>query len=127
VDSSAHLIARAERDLPSGRFHQADIRTLDLGQTFAGILAWHSLFHLTPEDQRLALTRLLAHAAPRSVIMFSSGHRLGQAMGEWHGEPLYHASLDAAEYDARLAGAGCGVEQGVRDADGSVWLARRDG
>lgn len=127
VDSSARLVAQATQDLPSARFLQADMRALDLGRTFAGLLAWHSLFHLTPEDQRVALPRLLAHAAPRSVILFSSGDRLGHAMGEWCGDPLYHGSLDAAEYDAFLTGRGFRVEHGVWADDGSAWLAWRDG
>lgn len=127
VDSSARLIAKASADLPSGRFIQGDMRALRLERTFAGVLAWHSLFHLTPEDQRIALLRLIAHAAPLATIMFSSGHRLGHAMGQWHGEPLYHGSLDASEYEAILAGAGFEVEHGVWAAGGSVWLARRDG
>lgn len=125
VDSSARLVAKAAEDLASAHFIQADMRTLDLGRTFRGVLAWHSLFHLTPDDQRIALPRLLAHAAPRSVVMFSSGQRLGHAMGEWHGEPLYHGSLDAAEYDAILARAGFEVDHAAGAEDGSVWLARR--
>ena len=127
VDSSARLVTTAAGDLPSARFLQADMRTLDLGRTFAGLLAWHSLFHLTPEDQRVTLSRLVAHAAPRSVVMFSSGHRLGHAMGAWRGDPLYHGSLDAAEYDALLTGWGFRVRHGVWADDGSVWLAWRDG
>jgi len=125
VDSSARLVAKAAEDLASGHFIQADMRTLDLGRTFGGVLAWHSLFHLTPEDQRVTLPRLLAHAAPRAVVMFSSGPRLGHALGAWHGEPLYHGSLDAAGYDAILSGGGFRVVHGVRADDGSVWLARR--
>lgn len=127
VDSSARLAAHAAADLPTGRFLQADMRTLKLGQTFAGVLAWHSLFHLSPEDQRLALPGLLAHCAPKSVVMFSSGSRLGHAMGEWRGEPLYHGSLEPEAYQAELAGHGFWIESGVRADDGSVWLARRDG
>lgn len=127
VDSSARLVAKAAEDLPSGRFIKADMRVLDLDQTFSGVLAWHSLFHLTPDDQRIALPRLLAHAAPRSIVMFSSGHHLGHAIGDWHGEPLYHGSLDEAEYDAMLAGAGFAVDRAFGSDDGSVWLARRDG
>ena len=34
--------------------------------------------------------------------MFTSGPRAGEAIGSYQGEPLYHASLDAAEYEALL-------------------------
>ncbi len=127
VDSSARLIAQAASDLTSGHFICADMRTFDLGQTFAGVLAWHSLFHLTPADQRLALPRLLAHAAPRAVVMFSSGPRAGHAVGQWHGEPLYHGSLDPADYQAELSRHGFRVERGVWADDGEAWLATRAG
>lgn len=127
VDSSARLVAHATADLSAGRFVQADMRTLDLGQTFAGILAWHSLFHLSPEDQRLALPRLLGHAASRSTVMFSSGPREDHVVGSWRGEPLYHGSLGPEEYEARLTSEGFEVESGVRAMDGSVWLAHRHG
>lgn len=127
IDASSILIAHAAETLPTGTFVQADMRRLDLGRTFAGILAWHSLFHLTPEDQRRTLPRLLGHAAPRATVMFSSGHRLGDAVGQWRGEPLYHGSLDPEVYQATLADAGFRVDQGVWADDGTVWLARRDG
>ncbi len=103
------------------------MRTLDLGETFAGVLAWHSLFHLSPEDQRVALPRLLAHAAPRATIMFSSGPREDHVVGSWRGEPLYHGSLGPEAYQAALSSQGFQVESGVWADDGSVWLARRDG
>jgi SAM-dependent methyltransferase len=127
VDSSARLIAHAAADLPFGRFFQADMRTLDLGETFAGVLAWHSLFHLSPEDQRIALPRLLAHAAPRATIMFSSGPREDHVVGSWRGEPLYHGSLGPEAYQGLLSSQGFRVESRVWADDGSVWLGHRDG
>lgn len=125
VDSSANLIAHASTDLPEGRFLQADMRTLDLGETFAGVLAWHSLFHLSSADQRIALPRLLAHAAPRASIMFSSGPREGHVVGSWRGNPLYHGSLDPEAYQTLLTSQGFQVETGVWADNGSVWLAHR--
>jgi SAM-dependent methyltransferase len=127
VDSSAALIAHASADLPAGRFVQADMRSLALGDTFAGLIAWHSLFHLTPEDQRRTLPRLLDHVAPRCVILFSSGPAEGHAMGDWRGEPLYHGSLAPEVYRAMLVAAGFTVEHGAWADDGSAWLAHRDG
>ncbi|WP_428151094.1 class I SAM-dependent methyltransferase [Brevundimonas sp.] len=125
VDSSARLVAHAAADLPAGRFVQGDMRTLDLGEIFTGILAWHSLFHLSPVDQRIALPRLLAHAAPCATIVFSSGPREGDAVGIWRDEPLYHGSLNPEEYQALLTSQGFRVESGARADDGSVWLAHR--
>lgn len=125
VDSSASLIAHATADLPEGGFVRADMRTLDLGETFAGVLAWHSLFHLSPADQRIALPRLLAHAAPIASVMFSSGPYEGSIVGSWRGDPLYHGSLGPQEYETLLTSQGFVVETGVWAQDGSAWLAHR--
>lgn len=127
IDSSGNMVAHAAAELPEGRFLQADMRTLDLGETFAGVLAWHSLFHLSPADQRIALPRLLAHAAPRATVMFSSGLHEGFVVGSWRGDPLYHGSLGPEEYQTLLTSQGFVVESGVWTDDGSVWLAHRDG
>lgn len=125
VDASASLVAHASADLPEGRFLQADMRILDLGETFAGLLAWHSLFHLSAADQRIALLRLLAHAAQRATILFSSGPREGHVVGAWRGEPLYHGSLGPEEYEALLTSQGFVVESGVWADNGSAWVAHR--
>ena len=50
-----------------------------LGATFDGIIAWHSFFHLTPEDQERALARLGAHLGANGVMMLTvSGRRLAK-------------------------------------------------
>jgi hypothetical protein len=42
------------------------------------------------------------HAAPSVVLMFNSGPACGESVGEYRGDPLYHASLSADEYTALL-------------------------
>jgi hypothetical protein len=62
-------------------------------------------------------------------LLFTSGVDEGTAIGEWQGEPLYHASLGAAEFEALLMENGFSViETRTRDpecGDSTVWLARR--
>jgi trans-aconitate methyltransferase len=98
VDSSPELIAICKGHFPSQDWQIADMRTLSLDHTFNGILAWDSFFHLCPSDQRQMFPIFGKHAAPRAALMFTSGTSHGVAMGTYRGEPLYHASLDAAEY-----------------------------
>lgn len=129
VDSSPSMIAIASRRLPGQEWVAADMRTLDLGRQADGLIAWHSFFHLSPADQRPMFARFAAHAAPGAMLMFTSGTEHGEAIGEWMGEPLYHASLDTAEYRALLVGNGFDVvDHRIDDPDcgaDSVWLARR--
>ncbi len=68
------------------------------------------------------------HAAPAAILMFNAGFGHGDAVGSYRGDPLYHASLDASEYEALLAGAGFElIEHSINDpAEGGriFWLAR---
>ncbi len=69
-----------------------------------------------------------ALAAPRAALMFTSGPAHGEAIGRLEGEPLYHASLDAAEYQNLLEAAGFGVVASVAEdktcGGRTVWLAQ---
>jgi SAM-dependent methyltransferase len=129
VDSSASLIALCRARLPDQDWHVADMRDLALGQSFAGVIAWDSFFHLTADDQRNMFAVFAAHAGKGAVLMFTSGPAAGEAIGTFEGEPLYHASLDPAEY-RELLGAN-GFEEIAHMADDpdcaghTVWLARR--
>ena len=129
VDPSPGLLAHAAETLPSGEWLSGDMRTLDLGERrFDGLLAWHSLFHLSPADQRIALPRILGHAAGTCVFMTSSGPAEGEILGDWRGEALYHGSLDPEEYRTIFAAHGFTpdpIDPAEQDHYGLVWVARR--
>jgi SAM-dependent methyltransferase len=128
VDSSPELISMCEERLPDQDWRVADMRTLSLGRAFDGVLAWDSPFHLRHEDQRRMFPVFRAHAAPRAALMFTSGPAHEVAIGSYRGEPLYHASLDGAEYRALLGTNGFGVVSHVAadpECGGhTVWLTR---
>jgi trans-aconitate methyltransferase len=128
VDSSGAMIAMCVDRFPQQQWHIADMRTLTLDRTFGGILAWDSFFHLPAADQRLMFPIFRRHAAPGAVLMFTSGPSAGEQIGSYQGEPLYHASLDSAEYRALLGANGFDVVAHVgEDHDcglHTIWLAR---
>ncbi len=128
VDSSPAMIAKFRARLPGQQALVSDMRTLSLGRLFHGILAWDSFFHLSHEDQRRMFPIFRAHAAPHAALMFTSGPAHGEAIGRLEGEPLYHASLDAAEYRNLLEAAGFGVVANVAEdktcGGRTVWLAQ---
>jgi hypothetical protein len=122
-------------DMCSDRFpaHQwlvADMRSLSLGTRFAGIIAWDSFFHLSPDDQRTMFPIFRAHAKTDAPLLFTSGPRHGDAIGSFEGEPLYHGSLNSSEYRTLLRDNGFAVvDHMIEDptcGGHTVWLARRD-
>lgn len=128
VDSSPTMISLCQSRLPGHEWIVGDMRRLSLAQSFHGILAWDSFFHLSYDDQRNMFGVFAAHAAPAAVLMFNAGPRHGEAIGSYRGDPLYHASLDPAEYAALLGSIGFDiVAHAANDEQAggrSAWLAR---
>jgi SAM-dependent methyltransferase len=128
VDSSASLIAICRSRFLRCEWSVADMRGLDLGRRFDGILAWDSFFHLNHADQRLMFSVFSLHAGPGAVLMFTSGHEHGEVLSEFAGEPLYHSSLNPSEYRALLSQHNFQVVSHVlRDpscGEHTIWLAR---
>lgn len=123
LDASPALIAHAQATLPTGVWATADMREPLPNLLFDGVLAWYSLFHLSPEEQQRVLPELARCVSDGGRLMFTSGPAHGETIGVWRGEPLYHASLDPEAYRALLTDAGLTI-----DGDGAktgVWLARR--
>lgn len=130
VDASATMLALFHARLPAARTHEADMRRLQLGRSFDGVMAWDSFFHLTRADQRGMFAVFQAHAATRTRLLFTSGPADGEALGSLQGEPLYHASLSAAEYRSLLAQHGFRVLAHVAEDPScggrTIWLAQRE-
>ncbi|APX10831.1 class I SAM-dependent DNA methyltransferase [Tateyamaria omphalii] len=111
VDFSEPMLAIARERWPEGDWRQADMRVLDLGETFDGIIAWNSFFHLTADAQRGCIAHMAAHLEPGGSLMLTVGPSAGEGDGTVGNEPVYHASLSPAEYatcldenDLRLTG-----------------------
>ncbi|GIL38269.1 class I SAM-dependent methyltransferase [Roseiterribacter gracilis] len=129
VDSSPSLIALCQQRFPQQDWIVADMRRLDLRRRFGGIVAWHSLFHLTQDEQASMFPIFAQHAAPGAPLLFTSGSKRDVTIGTWRGEALYHASLDASDYEALLASSGFTlIDHVVEDAacgGATVWLSLR--
>lgn len=128
VDSSEALIAICKDRFPVLDWFVTDMRKLSLSRRFDGILAWDSFFHLCPEDQRMMFPIFRRHAAPKAALMFTSGPSHGEAIGVYKDEPLYHGSLDGAEYRSLLNQNGFNVVSHVNEdatcGNHTVWLAQ---
>ncbi|HEY4010932.1 MAG TPA: class I SAM-dependent methyltransferase [Acidobacteriaceae bacterium] len=128
VDSSATLIGMGRSRFPEHEWLVRDMRTLNLGRTFGGLIAWDSFFHLCPDDQRRMFPVFRAHAGNRAALLFTGGPRAGEVYGEFCGEPLYHGSLDPEEYRSLLEDNGFDVVAYVPEdptcGEHTVWLAR---
>src|SRR5262245_53808064 len=115
IDSSPALIDICKTRFPDQEWVVADMRTLSLEREFDGIVAWDSFFHLCPEDQRLMFPIFRRHGRGKSTLMFTSGPRYGEVIATFMGEPLYHGSLDLAEYRLLLDQNGFDVARHVAE------------
>jgi SAM-dependent methyltransferase len=128
VDSSSAMIGVCTERFPDQNWIVSDMRTVSLDRRFDGILAWDSFFHLCPDDQRQMFPIFRKHAQPKAALMFTSGHLHGEAIGTLHGEPLYHGSLDGAEYRLLLQQNGFDVLKNIIEDPNcgyhTIWLAQ---
>lgn len=129
IDTSPDLLDRARERFPSHTWIEADMRGLSLGRQFDGLIAFGSFFFLVAEQQRAMFRTFAEHASPGAVLLFTSGPDEGEVIGEFQGEPLYHASLSPAEYRTLLDRNGFDVLRFVPDdpecAQHCVWLCRK--
>lgn len=129
VDTSETLVSLFRSRLPQAGALIADMRSLRLARTFQGVIAWDSFFHLRHEEQRRMFAVFRQHSAPGALLMFTSGPEYGEAIGSLEGEPLYHASLSAAEYLALLLDSGYRIVGHATNDPAcgghTVWLAQK--
>lgn len=128
IDAAPAMLALCRQRLPQGTWVEADMRRLDLGRRVGAILAWDSFFHLDAGDQRAMFKVFEAHIAPRGLLLFTSGPNEAEAIVDWYGSRLFHASLASDEYRRLLRASGFEVIRHRADdpecAGHTVWLAR---
>ncbi|MBO9398264.1 class I SAM-dependent methyltransferase [Shimia sp. R9_2] len=106
IDASPAMITLAQSNVPAATFHVMDMRALTLEEGFDVLLSWDAFFHLSPEEQRVALPKMLSLLRPGGNLLLTVGHGEGEVAGRVAGEPVYHGSLDPSEYLEILEGAG---------------------
>lgn len=129
IDAARAMLAIARARVPGGDWRLADMRGLDLGETFDGVIGWDSFFHLRPDEQRAVLPRLARHLNPGGALMLTVGPAAGEVAGHVGDDAIYHSSLAPDEYDSILAGLGLAVVRFTKedpDCGGrTVLLARK--
>ena len=128
VDGSQKLINLAKSRLKNSVFMVADMRGIALKQKYDCIIAWHSFFHLSQDDQRAMFKVFEEHINPGGILLFTSGPDAGEVWGNNGGEDLYHASLSTAEYQSLLKQHHFEVmTHSIEDeacGDATIWMAR---
>ncbi|WZB73013.1 class I SAM-dependent methyltransferase [Achromobacter xylosoxidans] len=131
VDTSLPLLAGAQAAFPDHRWIAADMRRMPLNETFHGLIAWHSFFHLRPEDQRPMFATFARLAAPGAPLMFTSGTTLGKRSGNSKDSRCITAAWTARSIAIcwkPTVSKWCDMSSGTRNAvRANVWLARRGG
>lgn len=128
IDGSQKMIDMATVRVPNATFIVGDMRECALGEKFDCVIAWHSFFHLSPDDQRAMFKIFENHMNPGGVLLFTSGPDAAEVWSDNGGENLYHASLSTAEYKELLAVHHFQVvKHALEDeqcGDATVWVAR---
>ncbi len=130
VDFAEPMLEIARSRWPEGDWRQGDMRALSLSETYDGIVAWDSFFHLTQDEQRAALPRFAALINQGGSLLVTVGHDAGEVTGQVGADEVFHASLSPAEYAAILSDNGMRLTAYLaEDPDcgrHSVLMARKD-
>lgn len=128
VDASYRILDIARNNLPSADFVQADMRQLSLNRKFDVIIAWHSFFHLPPEDQPSMFNVFKSHLNTGGVLLFTSGNEHGETWGMNEGTKLFHGSLDTRQYQSLLEAHHFHILEYKEDdpecGNATVWMAQ---
>lgn len=98
IDFAEPMLEIARARWPDGDWRQGDMRHLDLAESFDGIIAWNSFFHLRPQEQRTCIAHMARHLNPGGSLLITVGHKAGEVSGTVGGETVYHASLAPSDY-----------------------------
>jgi len=129
IDFSEQMLALARARWPDGDWRQTDMRELNLGEAFDGIVAWNSFFHLTGPEQETCIASLADHLRPGGTLLLTVGPEAGETCGHVGPEEVYHASLSPGGYRNAMTAHGLEVTGFVTNdpetQNHSVLMARK--
>jgi trans-aconitate methyltransferase len=106
IDYAPAMIEIARKRYPRGHWQVNDMRHLETGSIFDGIISWDGFFHLSQSEQRLLLPKLAAMLRPGGIMLLTVGPVQGEVTGTVAGQTVYHASLSPREYRQLLSRSG---------------------
>lgn len=129
-DFSEEMLSIGRSRFPEMEWIHGDMREMNLSREFEIVVAWDSLFHLAPADQRRMFPKLRDHLRSGGVLLFTSGTREGSSVGgDMFGDALFHGSLSTAEYREQLTAHEIEVvSHHPEDPDcggHTIWIGRR--
>ena len=127
VDNVKPFIKVAQKKFPNQIWHFKDMREFSETSQYDGIIAWDSFFHLPRADQKEMFIKFSQLAKSGAPLMLTTGHTNGEAIGEFNGHELYHASLSPSEYRQLFIEHGFGLLSYALEDETcggrSIWLA----
>lgn len=106
LDGAQAMLDIAQRTFPQATWLRDDMRRLDLGHKFDGVLSWDGFFHLSRQEQVAALPIIAGHVREGGALLLTIGHEDGEVTGSVEGATVYHASLTIDAYETLVKGAG---------------------
>lgn len=98
VDFAPTMLDIARDRFPNHTWVQGDIRHIALNKTFDAIVNFSAFFHLTQTDQRAQFAVMADHLNIGGCAFITTGIEAGEGQGTVADEPVYHATLDTAEF-----------------------------
>lgn len=130
IDGCASMIEKARMHVPNAKFYVLDMRRLAFNEKFDAIILWHSLFHLSAEDQQAMFPIFKQHLNKEGLLLFTSGCS-GEVEENDSEQNPYHYSLVPDRYRTLLVShdfeiLAHKVDQYYR-SNSTIWVARYKG
>lgn len=110
VDSSREMVKLFRANFPDVPVQHASILDFDFfGQKFDAVISWGMMFHLSVEEQRLAIGKIASALNPGGYIFFSSGNEAETQHGTMYDVEFSYFSLGAEGYRSVLQANGLTV------------------
>jgi cyclopropane fatty-acyl-phospholipid synthase-like methyltransferase len=116
VDSAARLLEYARHAVPEATFLLGDMRTVDLGGSFHGIVAWDSVFHIPRAVHAALFARIARWLEPGGRLLLSLGGTAEEGFtSEMHGATFFYSGHEPEEAFGLLRAAGFRIEHSEVD------------